>query len=254
MSMIERTEKLLETVFGCDLKGLVVTVIAPAGLGKTTFVGMQLPTYLFQKAKENEELNEAEQFTIVNTDASFLDQRFLEVLREFGVEYKEIRKHFKVHYVYSLYEQENIIRTLVKNGLEKVQEKPLYCVVDPFNHILRMEFAKADENYRLNVVGRLSPKLEYQLHLLSMLARKAKTTVVITMLPKKQWTDKVPVKWQNAYFGPTEIAHLSDIVIWLSHGVHDARGVTVHVLKHRLRETPYSVNVKLTKGGLVLHE
>lgn len=250
--MMEQTRQLVEKVFGLDIRGMVITLIAPAGLGKTTFASMQLPVYLFKTAKENGELNDKSKIVIVNADNSFLNQRFLEVLNEFGIEYKEIRNHLKVEFIYSMHEQDNLIRQIVRDSLEKLEGKAFYVVVDPFNQTLRLEFSKAPEDYRLNVVGRLSPKLEYQLNLLSMLARKTNATVVITMLPKKAYTDKVPVKWQNAYFGPVEIAHLSDIVVWLSHGVHDSRGITLHVLKHRLRETPYSVNCKLTKGGLML--
>jgi len=249
--VIERTQKLLNSIFGTDIKGMVVTIIAPAGLGKTTFSCMQLPAYIYSRLKEQNELNENTRIYIVNTDLSFLEQRFLEVLEEFDLSYKEVRNYLKIDFVTTMSQQENTIKQIVKFALENVNANVPYIVVDPFNHILRMEFAKAHEDYRLNVVGRLSPKLEAQLNLLTLSARKRGTTVVITMLPKKKYVDKVPVAWQSAFFGPSEIAHLSDIVLWLSHGVHDPKGVTVHVLKHRLKETPYQVNCKLTKGGLI---
>ena len=232
--MIERTQKLLNSIFGTDIKGMVVTIIAPAGLGKTTFSCMQLPAYIYSRLKEQNELNENTRIYIVNTDLSFLEQRFLEVLEEFDLSYKEVRNYLKIDFVTTMSQQENTIKQIVKFALENVNANVPYIVVDPFNHILRMEFAKAHEDYRL-----------------TLSARNRGTTVVITMLPKKKYVDKVPVAWQSAFFGPSEIAHLSDIVLWLSHGVHDPKGVTVHVLKHRLKETPYQVNCKLTKGGLI---
>jgi len=213
---------------------------------------MQLPTYIYSKLKEKNELSENTRIHVVNTDLSFLEQRFSEILEEFNLSYKEIRNYLKIDFVTTMGQQETIVKQIVKFALENVNANVPYVVVDPFNHILRMEFAKAHEDYRLNVVGRLSPKLENLLNYLSLIARKKGTTVVITMLPKKRYTDRVPLVWQNAFFGPSEIAHLSDVVLWLSHGVHEKHGVTVHVLKHRLKETPYQVNCKLTKGGLVL--
>jgi len=230
---------------------MVVTVIAPAGLGKTTFTCMQLPAYYYAQLKNSGELDEKAKIHIINTDGSFLLQRFQQVLQEFNINYKEIRNNTTMEFPYTAQQQENAVKQIFRNAFEAKSERPVYIVVDPFNHILRMEFAKADPNYRLNVVGRLSPRLEHQMQLLQVVARKFNAVVVLTVLPKKKHVEEVPKRWQNAFFGPTEIAHLSDVVLWFSQGVQAGNTVTVHVLKHRLKETPYHVNCRLTKGGLV---
>ena len=250
--MLEKTQKLLDSIFSCSLEGKVITIIAPSGLGKTTFSCMQLPIYMYSLHSTSKSTNRQERVIIVNTDNSLLNERFLQVLKQFNVSYQELREHLSIVNVNSFHEQDNLVRTIIKQALEREEIKPIYIAIDPFNHHLRMEFAKAKEEYRLHTVGKLSPRLEHQMHLLSLLARKLNTVVVLTLLPKKRYTEFVPPKWQNAFFGPTEIAHLSDIVLWLSHGVQDAKGITVHILKHRLRETPYQVSAKLMEGGLCL--
>lgn len=252
MNAFESTKSLISSIFSTDIRGFVITIIAPAGLGKTTFSCMQLPAFIYSELKQSNELNEKTKLHIINTDLSLLEQRFLEVLESFNLTYQEVRNCMKIDYVHTFSQQDNVVKQIAKIYLESEEFRVPYVVIDPFNHILRQEFAKAHEDYRLNVVGRLSPRLEYQLQLLTLLARRRKTTVVITMLPKKAYTTKVPLRWQDAFFGPSEIAHFSDIVLWLSHGVHDIKGVTVHVLKHRLRETPYSINCRITKGGLIV--
>jgi len=250
--MSDATQKLLNTIFSCELSGKVITVIAPSGLGKTTFTCMQLPAFLFAQLKQQEKLDEKSKFVIVNTDNSLLNERFLQVLKQHGVKYSEFRKYLSVVGINSFHEQDSFVKTVVKQSLESQEIKPEYICVDPFNHTLRVAFAKEKEEYRLNLVGRLSPRLEYQLSLLNMLSRKTNCTVVLTLLPKKMFTNIVPQKWQNAYFGPLEISHLSDIVLWLSHGVHDGKGVTVHLKKHRLKESEQSFNCKITERGLEL--
>jgi hypothetical protein len=157
-----------------------------------------------------------------------------------------------IHSINSFYKQDELIKQIFKKSLETKEIDPRLIVIDPFNHTLRVEFAKTKEEYRLNVVGRLSPRLEYQLMLLNNLARKLNTVVVLTMLPKKACTHIVPQKWQNSYFGPLEISHLSDIVLWFAHGVRDAKGIAIHVKKHRLKESETSFNCKITEGGLIL--
>lgn len=250
--MIEQTQKLLDSIFSCSLEGKVITIIAPSGLGKTTFSCMQLPIYMYSLHSTSKSTNRQERVIIVNTDNSLLNERFLQVLKQFNVSYQQLREHLSIVNIQSFYEQDNLVHTIVKQSLEREEIKPIYIAIDPFNHHLRMEFAKAKEEYRLHTVGKLSPRLEHQMHQLSLLARKLNTAVVLTLLPKKRYTTTVPIKWQDGFFGPTEIAHLSDIVLWLSYRTKDEYGIAVHVLKHRLRETPFQVNCRLTEGGLIL--
>jgi len=250
--MYEQTQKLLDSVFSTELDGKVITIIAPSGLGKTTFSSIQLPVYLFLKLRSESKLSSSSKLVLINTDNSLLDKRFLQVLKSFQISYGEIRNHLIIQNVNSFFRQDELIKQIFKQSIETKEIDPRLIVIDPFNHTLRVEFAKSKEEYRLNVVGRLSPRLEYQLMLLNNLARKLNTVVVLTLLPKKIYTASVPVKWQNAYFGPLEISHLSDIVLWFGHGMHDAKGITIHVKKHRLKETEISFNVKITEGGLIL--
>jgi len=250
--MHEQTQKLLNSIFSCELEGKVITIIAPSGLGKTTFSSMQLPCFYFSKLNNENKLGDKSKFVIINTDRSLLNERFLQVLKSFQISYADIRNHLMIQNVNSFFRQDELIKQIFKQSLETKEIDPRLIVVDPFNHSLRVEFAKSKEEYRLNVVGRLSPRLEYQLMLLNNLARKLNTVVVLTLLPKKIYTASVPVKWQNAYFGPLEISHLSDIVLWFAHGVHDAKGIAIHVKKHRLKETEISFNCKIIDGGLIL--
>ena len=250
--MIEQTQKLLNSIFGCELQGKVITVIGPAGLGKSTFACMQLPAYIYNEYKREVGVGKECRFIVINTDYSLLTERFSQVLKCFNVNYTDIRDYLRIEYVNSFYKQDELVKAILKECLEDKSIEPLYITIDPFNHLLRQEFAKAKEEYRLNVVGRLSPRLEHQLNILTLLARKTGCTVVLTLLPKKAYTNTVPAKWQNAFFGPTEIAHLSDVVLWFSHNVEDKKGITIHVMKHRLRETPFQVSCKLTDGGIRL--
>jgi len=250
--MYEQTQKLLNSIFSCELSGKVITIIAPSGLGKTTFSSMQLPCFYFNQLKKLNSLTNQSKFIIVNTDNSLLNERFLQVLKSFQLSYSEIRNHLMVQNVNSFYKQDELIKQIFKQSLETKEIDPQMIVIDPFNHTLRVEFAKSKEEYRLNVVGRLSPRLEYQLMLLNALARKLNTVIVLTLLPKKACTHIVPQKWQNSYFGPLEISHLSDIVLWFGHGMHDAKGITIHVKKHRVKESEISFNAKITQGGLML--
>jgi len=251
-SIIERTQKLLDSISLYNLEGKVITIIGASGLGKTTFACMQLPMFLFKGYSGSPTLNEKQKFIVMNTDNSLLCERFSQVLKHYDVNYSEFRKHLNIIQVNSFAHQDELIRTLFKQSVENKQIEPLYVVIDPFNHNLRVEFAKTKEEYRLNVVGRLSPRLEYQLMLLNTLARKMATTVVLTLLPKKKYTDFVPDRWQNAYFGPLEIGHLSDVVLWFSQNVQAARGVTIHVKKHRFAEANKQILCKLTEEGLML--
>jgi len=250
--MLEKTQKLLDSIFSCSLEGKVITIIAPSGLGKTTFSCMQLPIFTYSLHSSNSKLSNLERVIIVNTDNSLLNERFLQVLKAFNVSYQQLKEHLSIVNVHSFHDQDNLVKTIIKQTLEREEIKPIYIAIDPFNHHLRMEFAKSKEEYRLHTVGKLSPKLEHQMHQLSLLARKLNTVVVLTLLPKKRYTTSVPIRWQDGFFGPTEIAHLSDIVLWLSYRTKDEHGITVHILKHRLRETPYQVNCRLTEGGLML--
>jgi len=250
--MYEQTQKLLNSIFSCELEGKVITIIAPSGLGKTTFSSMQLPCFYFSKLNSEDKLDNKSKFIVIKTDNSMLNERFLQVLKSFKLSYSEIRNHLMVQNANSFFRQDELIKRIFKQSLETKEIDPRLVVIDPFNHTLRVEFAKSREEYRLHTVGRLSPRLEYQLMLLNNLARKLNTVVVLTMLPKKACTHIVPQKWQNSYFGPLEISHLSDIVLWLAHGMHDAKGITIHVKKHRLKESEISFNCKITEGGVIL--
>jgi len=250
--MYEQTQRLLNSIFSCELQGKVITIIAPSGLGKTTFSSMQLPCFYFSKLNSEDKLDDKSKFVVINTDNSLLNERFLQVLKSFKLSYSEIRNHLMIHSINSFYKQDELIKQIFKQSFETKEIDPQMIVIDPFNHSLRVEFAKSKEDYRLHTVGRLSPRLEYQLMLLNNLARKLNTVVVLTLLPKKIYTASVPVKWQNAYFGPLEIGHLSDVVLWFGHGMHDAKGITIHVKKHRVKESEISFNAKITEGGLML--
>lgn len=230
----------------------MITIIGAAGLGKSTLACMQLPTYLFNKLKEEDKLTDKSKFIIINTDYSLLLERYKTILNKFSTNYQDIRNYLDIQYVNSFYKQDELVKNLLKDSLENNNIEPVYICVDPFNHTLRQEFAKASEQMRLNVVGRLSPRLEYQLNLLTLIARKFNTVVVLTLLPKKAYTNVVPEKWQSGYFGPVEIAHLSDIVLWFSQGVHDPKSVTIHIKKHRLKESNQQFDCRITEGGVVL--
>jgi len=250
--MREITKTLVDTVFKCDLKGKVITIIAPSGLGKTTFASIQLPIFIFSELKEKKELKKDSKFIIVNTDNSLLDERMEQVCNAFNVKYTDVRKHFVVSYCYDFTEQDSLVKTLFKQILEGEVSNVHYIVIDPFNQTLRREFAKAPEQYRLNIVGKLTPRLEYQLIMLNHLARKKGITVVLTLLPKKAYTQTVPPVWQSSYFGPLEIAHLSDIVLWFSKSIYAAQGVTINVKKHRTQPSEVTYQARITEGGLCL--
>jgi len=252
MNAYEQTQKLVDTIFSCDLQGKVITIIAPSGMGKTTFTCMQLPTFLYVKSQREGTLSEKDKIVVINTDDSLLSDRLMQVLNEFGVSYTDIRSHISVKQINDLEEQHAFIVSVLPKLIDSKGLNIKYIVVDPFNHLLRKKFAQTKPEYRLNVVGRFSPMLEHQVITLTELARKHNMAVFLTLLPKKQYTDKVPQNWQNAYFGPLEIAHQSDIVLWFSHSQVSGAKISIKVMKHRLKPEGEVYNTNLTQFGLEL--
>jgi len=122
--MIEQTQKLLSSVFGCELQGKVITLIGPAGLGKSTFACMQLPSYLFNQLNKENKLNEKSKFVIVNTDYSLLTERFSQVLKCFNVNYTDIRDYLRIEYVNSFYKQDELVKAILKECLEDKSIEP----------------------------------------------------------------------------------------------------------------------------------
>jgi len=250
--MTKATEKLLNTIFSLDLRGKVTTVIGPSGTGKTSFVGMQLPLYYILKEKGEREGKEPRKAIIINTDYSWSSERFMQILKSSEVSYADVRSYIEIQSPATFTQQEELVKRVFRNCLESDSDDVCYLSIDPFNHTLRMEFAKAHEDYRLHTVGRLSPRLEYQLNILTLLARRKNVAVVITMFPKKKYTEMVPVSWQSGFFGPTEIAHLSDIVVWFHPNKLDKGTIDIHIMKHRTRSCGEIIKCRISERGLEL--
>jgi len=252
MKPYDLTKELISTIFNDNLEGLVTTIIAPSGLGKTTLTCMQLPIYLYKQMKGSGVLSDKDVLLIMNTDKSLLNQRFLEICRAFELNYSDVRANIKFLDLKNFDDQHNAIIYKIPEMIRKNQYNIRYLVVDPFNHFLRRIFAETKPEYRLNVVGRLTPKLEHQMNVLSDLSRDHNVIVFCTLLPKKQYANTIPQAWQNAYFGPLEVAHLSDIVTWFNISKQHENSIEARVLKHRLKPTPFSKHIQFADFGLKL--
>ena len=252
MNAFEYTKELISTIFSCDLEGKVITIIAPSGMGKTTLTCMQLPVYYYLQAKNSETLSENYKILILNTDDSLLNDRFLQLLSSFEISYSEIRKYVRIEQIDNFDKQHSYLTYIIPKILEEKKLDIRYIVIDPLNHSLRKRFAETKPEYRLNITGRLSPMLEHQVIQLTQIARKYNIPVLLTLLPKKQYTDKVPTNWQNAYFGPLEIAHCSDIVLWFSYSQKSNAKISIHVKKHRLKEEGEVFYANIRDFGLEL--
>jgi len=103
---------------------------------------------------------------------------------------------------------------------------------------------------RLNVVGRLSPTLEHQMNSLVKIAREHEAIVLVTVIPKKKYMDTRPDAWQTGYFGPAEIAHLSDVVLWLQPKPGSYASCTLEVVKNRIGEVGGRREYSVTEVGL----
>ena len=252
MNAFEYTKELISSIFSCELEGKVVTIIAPSGMGKTTFSAMQLPTYLYLRLKQSGTLNDNVKLFIFNTDDSLFNDRFLQLLSSFEISYSEIRKYVRIEQIDNFDKQHSYLTYVIPKIIEEKKADVRYIVVDPFNHLLRKRFAETKYEFRLNVTGRLSPMLEHQVIQLMQIARKYNIPVLLTLLPKKQYADKVPTNWQNAYFGPLEIAHCSDIVLWFSYSQKSDAKISIHVKKHRLKEEGEVFHANIRDFGLEL--
>jgi len=248
--MIDKTKALVENVFNRLRPGLIHLIIGASGLGKTSLVCCQIPSYLFYTLMKQGDLKENDRFVIVNCDGSLFTERLKQICELHNVDYDLYRKYVIIKDVGDYREQHDFITKYLQALTSKYGYRIRYLCIDPLNHHLRMEFAKADEKYRLNIVGRLSPQLESQMNEIHMLTRTHETITMITLLPKKQYLDEMPSTWQRGYFGPLEIAHLSDYVIWLRPVSHTRDQVVAEVLKNRLGKAGSHYMLRLSEVGL----
>jgi len=243
MDPFSLTQNLLSTIFEEDLSGMVVTIIGAAGSGKTTLSCMQVPLYLIKCGSI-----EDGKILIINTDRSLLNKRFLEVCREFGYSYKDIRDYL----VFKGFDNFNDQHYFITNELISLINKGLklrYIVVDAFNYLLRELFNKTEPDKRLLVMGQNTPKLGDQMRVLLNLSRKYKIPVVLTVFPKKDYANQIPNEWHKGFMGPIDISHLSDIVTWF---IPRGSRVECNLLKHRLKPAPKKFMLEITKFGLKL--
>ena len=91
-------------------------------------------------------------------------------------------------------------------------------------------------------------KLDKQMNILLNIARDYNATVITTLFPKKNYSYSIPDDWVKGFFGSEKIPHLSDFVLWAIQRVSTA-SIECTILKHRLKPTPFTVNLKIQDYG-----
>jgi len=251
-SVISRTDLLIERLFkGIDNDNIYL-IIGASGLGKTSLVLCQIPSFLYVMLKSRGELTGDSKFILVNTDMSFKEKRLRDVCECFGVNYEEFKKHLMIHNLMSQNEQHSFIMNALPKIVEANRDNIKYIAIDPINHHIRQEFAKADANYRLNVAGRTMPQLEAEMNVLKELNVKYRIPIFITCLPKKRSANQIPIRWQTEMFAPLEVPHLSDVAVWLAQDEHNVNRVLAKRLKHRTEELSETFTLIKCREGLIV--
>jgi len=250
----EATSRLVEKLIGDTDGGAVVTIIGASGLGKTSLTCCQLPIYLLSKLKAENKLSYKDTCIIVNCDRSLLPKRLTDVCSEFNFPYIDARNYMKFYYPASLSEQHRLILDELTKAAGSEGRSIKYLAVDPLNHHIRMEYSKADVHLRFATAGRLMPYLEVQMDSLLKLTRDQGCLAFVTMLPKRKFADETPAAWYSAYFGPLEVAHLSDVVLYFTSSSRGSSYVNCKVVKNRTREVGQTYTLKLSKMGVQLVE
>jgi len=243
--------KGLTDITGQFEPGMIYTFIGASGLGKTSLLLCQLPLVIYKDLIHQGKLSDSARFVLINTDGSFLFPRLAQVASALGVDVVEFRKYSIMVSPSSQTRQHRLLTRDLPELVETENLKPVYIGLDPMNHWIRYEFARAPANYRLMVAGRRIPELEYEMNVLHRLTRDKKCVTTVSVLPKKYHAVERPDKWQTAYFGPLEIAHLSDVVLWLTPVKLERDKVDIEVVKHRKGRVSPPKRFKLNECGLV---
>jgi len=240
----------LDPLIGKLQGGMVYTIIGASGLGKTSLVCAQIPMLLYKQLEESETSHEKDRYLVVNTDYSLLPARVKQVARRLKVDYGSYREKAVYTYPETFWKQQGTVCQAIPDLVKRENYSVRYLTLDPINHHLRMEFAKASPRMRLNVVGRLSPALEHQMVSLVKIAREHEAIVLVTVIPKKKYLESKPATWQAGYFGSMEIAHLSDVVLWLNPTGFSPATVELEVVKNRIGKVGGKREYSVTEVGL----